>query len=136
MRISSTRNTEEDEALYNEYEEADNRILLHITQSVRNCSFTHVIVVTLYTDVFVSLVHHFNHWMSFGLKKLLMVSGRGASKRVIHIDSLIDTLPAHLPDILPAVHALTGCDSTSNVATKLTTHSFITLFTINASLIT
>ena len=49
-----------------------------------------------------------------------MICGRGTSKRVIHIDSRIEALPTHLPHILPAVHALTGCDSTSKIATKLT----------------
>ena len=49
-----------------------------------------------------------------------MICGRGTTKRVIHIYSLIDTLPTHLPGIPPAVHALTGCDSTSKIATKLT----------------
>ena len=47
-----------------------------------------------------------------------MVCGRGASNGDIHIHSLIDT--TNLPNILPTVHALTGCDSTSKVATSLT----------------
>ena len=70
--------------------------------------------------MFVSLIHHFHAWQLLGLKELLMVCGSGTSKRTINIHSLIDALPTHLPGILPAVHALTGCHSTSKIATKLT----------------
>ena len=120
LRIDSTRKIEEDKSLYNEYEEADSRLLFHITQSVQYCSFNRVSIVASDTDVFVSLIHHFHAWQLLGLKELLMVCGSGTSKCTINIHSLIDALPTHLPGILPAVHALTGCDSTSKIATKLT----------------
>ena len=99
---------------------ADNHLLFHITQSVRYCSFNRVTVTTSDTDVFVSLIHHFYDWQCFGLKELSMICGRGTTKCVIHIHSLIDALSTHLTGILPEVHALTGCDSTSKIETKLT----------------
>ena len=103
LRIDSTRKVEEDKSLYNEYEEADSRLLFHITQSVQYCSFNRVSLVTSDTDVFVSLIHHFHAWQLLGLKELLMVCGSGTSKRTINIHSLIDALPTHLPGILPVV---------------------------------
>ena len=59
LRTDSMSKIEEEKSLYNEYEEADNRLLFLITQSVKYCSFNRVSIVTSDTDVFVSLIHHF-----------------------------------------------------------------------------
>ena len=50
----------------------------------------------------------------------MMIYGSGTNQRTIQINAMVDLLPIHLPEILPAVHALTGCDSTSTISTKLT----------------
>ena len=65
LRIDSTRKIEEDKSLY---EEADSRLVFHITQSVQYSSFNRVSVVTSDTDAFVSLNHHFHAWQLLGLK--------------------------------------------------------------------
>ena len=83
LRIDSTRKIKDDKSLYNEYEEADSRLLFHITQSVKYCSFSRVSAVTSDREVFVSLIHHFYAWQLLGLKELSMDCGSGKSNMSI-----------------------------------------------------
>ena len=47
-----------------------------------------------------------------------MISGRHNETTVVPIHNLVDHFGSALVEILPAVHALTGCDTTSKVSTK------------------
>ena len=46
------------------------------------------------------------------------LGGQGATRRAIPVHDLAERIELRVRDILPAVHALTGCDTTSKVGTK------------------
>ena len=55
-----------------------------------------------------------------GLIKLWMICGSNArNKRVVPINGLTNHMSEKLISVLPVVHALTGCDTTSKVGTKV-----------------
>ena len=56
--------------------------------------------------------------MDFDLKELWMLSGQGRSSRAISLHQLVNTMDFNVVDVLPAVHALSGCDTTSKIGTK------------------
>ena len=45
--------------------------------------------------------------------------GSGSNQTIIRVDRIADTLPSQLSLILPTLHALNGCDSTSKICIKL-----------------
>ena len=53
--------------------------------------------------------------MYFDLKELWLVLRQN---EVVPIHDLVDVMEPDLLEILPAIHALTGCDSTSKFGTK------------------
>ena len=56
--------------------------------------------------------------MHFDLQELWFISGRSESKSVVPIHALVGSMEPDLIEILPAIHALTGCNTTSKVGTK------------------
>ena len=56
--------------------------------------------------------------MQFSLKECWVISGRHNETTVVPVHDLVNHFGSGLVDILPAVHALTGCDTTSKVSTK------------------
>ena len=50
-----------------------------------------------------------------------MISGQNDSATAVPVHSLVYHMNAAVVDILPPVHALTGCDTTSKVGTKSAT---------------
>ena len=96
--------------LKSNHEEADDRILFHINQAVVVDHFNRVIVASADTDVFV--------WMDFDLKELWILSGQGRSSREIPLHQLVNMIDFSVVDVLPAAHALSGCDTTSKMGTK------------------
>ncbi|KAG1670900.1 hypothetical protein GQR58_016621 [Nymphon striatum] len=57
-------------------------------------------------------------WHDSGLDELWVLVGQGNTSRAIPIHDLAVEMPSILVSVLPAVHALTGCDTTSKVSTK------------------
>lgn len=53
--------------------------------------------------------------MYFGLENLRFVTGLSTSKTFVPIHEAVDILESEVIEILPAAHALTGCDSTSTL---------------------
>ena len=100
------------------HEEADDRIMYHLSHVVKSNHFQKIIVASPDTDVFVCVIHHFNQLIYFGLNELWFLTGKSISKCFIPIHDLVNTMDSDVIDILPAVHALTGCDTTSKVGTK------------------
>ena len=47
-----------------------------------------------------------------------MLCGQGQTKRYVAVHDIVKSIPQELSDILPAVHSLTGCDTTSKIYTK------------------
>ena len=102
-----------------EHEEADDRMMFHVDHGIRVDKFQNVVVASSDTDVFICLVYHFSRWIYFALEELWVVSGKSNARVVTPIHKIVDNMTSNVVDGLPAVHALTGCDTTSNVGTKL-----------------
>lgn len=71
------------------------------------------------TDVFVCLLYHLTvNWRDLGLKELWLIRNSGIRRSILPLHDICSALGDELVKCLPAVHALTGCDTTSKVATK------------------
>ena len=101
-------------ALKCSYDEADDRIMFHLNHAVMTEHFSFAHVASSDTDIFVSLMYHHLNWQLYGLQELMHHNG---SASPLH-DS-VGCLPMEVVRILPAIHALTGCDTTAKVGTKL-----------------
>ena len=69
------------------------------------------------TDVFVNLVYHLHK--TWTLQKLYVKRGTSKTKKTVPVHQLIEQLDSKLVSCLVAIHALSGCDSTSKVGPKL-----------------
>ena len=93
---------EPEEELFSSQEEADTRIILHCDHISRNFSETTVIIVrSPDTDVLVLL-------------SKLFEKGMGNKRRLLNIKEIILTKGENVCSVLPALHAFTGCDTTSS----------------------
>ena len=70
------------------------------------------------TDVMVLALYFNNDLKTNGLSELWMRAGVGDSTRYIPLHLIFEMNP-ELCSVLPAIHILTGCDTTSKVGTKL-----------------
>ena len=98
-------------------EEADDRIMFHINYDVVKHGVQSVLVDSPDTDVFVNLIFHLNK--TWQLQKLYMKLGNRKTKKSVPVHLLVDQLDNGLVLCLPAIHALSGCDSTSMVGPKV-----------------
>ena len=101
-----------------DHEETDGRLLFHINHCVNVHKFTKIVIASSYTDVFVNALYHYSRWVYFDLKELWVVNGKSATRTAFPIHELVDIMDTNVIDVLPAVHALTGCDTTSKVGTN------------------
>ena len=97
------------------YDEADDRIMFHLNHAVKREHFSFAHVMTADTDIFVCLMYHFLNWRMHGLQDLWFHHNGSASP----LHESVESLPIEVVRVLPAIHALTGCDTTSKVGTKL-----------------
>ena len=102
------------ELLYCTHEEADDRITFHVNHAIFSEGFRTVLVCSGDTDVYVSLLYNFKSWQQYGLQQLWILH----NEEVSHVHESIAKLPQTVVNILPALHALSGCDTTSKVGTK------------------
>ena len=71
------------------------------------------------TDVFVCLLYHLTvNWRDFGLQELWLIRNSGMRRVILPLHDICSALGNDLIECLPAIHALTGCDTTSKIATK------------------
>ena len=97
------------------HEEADDRVFFHINQAIMTDRVTKVNVARVDTDILVNLAYHFTHWNQCNLSELWMICGKNEK---VPLHNIIHTLNRNVLDVLPAIHALTGCDTTSKVGAK------------------
>ena len=90
------------------HEEADDRMLYHVSHAVRIGCFRKVIVATADTDVFVNLIHHFPRWQFSDLEELWVLQGNKTDQKATPVHTLVSKYESDVIDVLPAVHALTG----------------------------
>ncbi len=98
-------------------EEADERLMPHAFHAI-DTGTKRIVILSSDTDVLVLALHFWTRMQSRGLLEMWMRAGVGNSTRYIPLHTMAsNNEPLCL--VLPAVHALTGCDSTSKVGTKL-----------------
>ncbi len=101
-----------------DHEEADDRIMFHVNHAVVVDKFQRVVVASSDTDIFICLVFHATKWIELGMKELWVICGKGTSTRMIPVHSVVSGLDSVVVASLPAIHALSGCDTTSKIGTK------------------
>ena len=117
----SSSGVEDATTLFSSQEEADTRMLLHVSSSNTDfgCSGVrgNVIIKSADTDVLVLAVHYFpkmDHidgmWIETGV-----ITSSTDKRRYIPVHAICASLGRDFCHILPAVHAVTGCDSVSSL---------------------
>lgn len=100
-------------------EEADERLFIHINHAVKTANVESLLIASSDTDVFVCAIHYYHSvFKSSGLKKLWTLSGKGHTTRYIPVHDICEVVEKQIIEILPAIHSLSGCDTTSKVGTK------------------
>ena len=98
-----------------EYEEADTRLLLHASY-VANQGMARVVIRTVDTDVVVLSIA-LNRQLK--LDELLIGFGTGKSLRYIPEHDIAKQMGSSKAKALPVFHAITGCDQTSVLQTRV-----------------
>ena len=102
-------------------EEADTRIILHALhadeQFGKSSVKGRIIIKCSDTDVLVLCVHYYPRMQNTDQLWLLMgsVTSIKDGRQYIPVHDLCNSLSSITCEILPAVHALTGCDTTSAI---------------------
>jgi hypothetical protein len=97
-----------------DHEEADTRLLFHAT--LADASFSSVdngriIIQSCDTDVIVLCIHYFS--LLVNTSEMWLLAGTADKRRFVPIHTICINMNPILTRILPAVHALTGTDTTS-----------------------
>ena len=100
------------------HKEADNRILFHVNHAIKDENYTKITVASPDTDVFVSCLFHLTWWMYMGASEMWVLCGRGLTKTAVPFHLIVDILDISVIDVLPAIHALTSCDTTNTIGRK------------------
>ena len=97
------------------FDEADDRLMYHLNHAVKADRFKVAHVMTSDTDIFVNLMYHLRDWKTHGLDKVWFHS----FGNVTPLHEAGENLPSNVVYILPTVHALSDCDTTSKIGTKM-----------------
>lgn len=98
-------------------EEADIRIIPHALHAVRS-GIPCIVILSSDTDVFVVAMYFCHIFAANGLGELWLRGGVGDKTRYIPIHVIAYKIGRPQCEVLPAMHALTGCDITSKFGTK------------------
>ena len=91
--------------------------MLHINDAVR-AGYGKIIIASPDTDVFVTELYHYTKWMYVNLQELWMICGKGETTRVVPLHAVANKIETTVIDVLPALLALTGCDTTIKIWSK------------------
>lgn len=94
-------------------EEADDRLMFHINHGCKS-GVRSVLVLSPDADVLTCLLYHLQK--TWTLDELYLKLGRG---KTVPLHMLVQKLEHDIVANLPAIHALSGCDTTSKVGSKL-----------------
>lgn len=97
-------------ALFATHEEADTRVVLHAVLS----NADNIVVMARDSDICLLLIHHFQKMTS---SKVWMMAGTAKERKYIPIHEICQIIPNAQKKNILAFHAVTGCDSTSHLAT-------------------
>ena len=95
-------------ALQSNHEEADTRLVLHAAHA-GNGGHSHVVIKSLDTDVALLAVAHSSQTNG----TVLFLTGNKHRRRYVNLSQTGRKLGPQVCRVLPGMHALTGCDSTS-----------------------
>ncbi|KAL7292083.1 hypothetical protein TKK_0014358 [Trichogramma kaykai] len=101
--------------LQNNHLEADTRIFTHAHYNFQRGS--QIIIHSIDTDVFILGIYYWKYFESQGCDGLF-IKIHGPKSRTLACPVAAMYLPTHICTILPALHAFSGCDSTSKIGTK------------------
>ena len=101
-----------------DHEEADDQMMFHVNHAIKAENYKNLVIASGDTGVFVCALYHFGRWICSGLKELSIIAGKSNVKFAILVRTIFDQLDTEVADILPAMHVLTDCHTTSNVETK------------------
>ena len=91
--------------------------MLHVNHAEKK-GVESVLVCSKDTDVFVSLLYHQQETFPEIKELFVRMGGRRSTRKVVPLHLLSKELDPLLIECLPAIHAITGCDTTSKVAAK------------------
>ena len=97
------------------HEEADDRMMYHINHATSVHNITNVVIASQDTDVLVSAIYHFKNTFAAQLREMWIISGKSGAYIVVPLHILSERISPDVIKVLPAIHALSGCDSTSKV---------------------
>ena len=102
-------------------EEADDRMMFHVQDILSHRSGpTSLMRLSGDRDVFVCLLYDITvNWRDHGLQELWLIHNSEVKKSILPLHDICIALGDELTRCLPALHALTGCDTTCKVSTKL-----------------
>ena len=101
-----------------DHEEADTRIVIHVTHSLQNGAKV-VQVCTVDTDVIVIITGIFYKLSSLHPSTDIWIAfGMGKNFRFVHVNETCDSLGRRKSKALPYFHAFLGCDTTSAFLSK------------------
>ena len=98
-------------------EEADVRLMPHAVHAVQDMTRC-IVIISNDTDVVVLGIHNVRMLHQQGLNELWLRGGVGDSTRYIPLHTLASDLGSDVCKVLPALHILSGSDTTSKVGTK------------------
>ena len=101
-----------------DHEEADIRIIPHAVNAVRHSCMARIVILSSDTDVFVVAMYFYHLLAAHGLAELWLRGGVGDKTRFIPLHVIAGKVGKPVCEVLPAIHALTGCDITSKFGTK------------------
>ena len=110
MHVSQEINVDHPE-LDNKTEEADIRIFQHAAHAVANAA-KRLVILSTDTDILVLSLYYWHQLHSNGLVEMWMRAEVANSTRYIPLHNIATNRGNTQCSILPAVHTLTGCDST------------------------
>ena len=94
-------------------EEADTRMLLHANHASQN-GHQHIAIRSSDTDVEVLACYY----QAVIAADITLISGTKSRSRIVSIRQVCEKLGREICEVLPSLHAITGCDSVSAFATK------------------
>lgn len=96
--------------------EADSRMFGHIFHAVRIQS-AHVIILSADTDVFILAIYYWKELANIGCLGLWF-DGSYKKKHLLGCHLAAESLGESICNILPALHSVSGCDTTSRLGSK------------------
>ena len=103
------------------HKEADDRMMFHVQNILSHRSGPTSMTWSLSdTDVFLCLLYRITvSWKDLGLQELWLICNSGMRRSILPLYDICTVLGDKFTPCFPALHALTGCDTTSNISTKL-----------------